>query len=271
MALFPVVLLTLAVVHPGAAAPALRGNASSQSGVQRGVQVPDAGLQRARIGRSLTFVNSCPEPLAVTGSEDAYTRLAPGASHVMDIGQMGSTNMRFTPYFLPGDSYLCPEDACSGWRVTNPGRGSQWIGGMNPHYAAVCNPDLSGRAGVVGCCSKESPEYNAATGNCPNINNGGWGSLFEVSFDAWGGLDFLDFSTNFVNPDQGYVFFNIPMSLTSLASCSNGGSLRWQCLAADCNTAYQSPEDTEHNGAQLSCPSSASYRIEYCPGGMMPF
>jgi len=162
-----------------------------------------------------------------------------------------------------------------GLEVTKPAQGEQWLGDVNQQYAAVCNPWISGRDGVVACCSPSTPGYDAAAGNCAGINDGGWGTLFEAMFDSWGGLDFINFSTNFKNTDQGFVFFNIPTSMTSTTSCANSATqsveMPWQCLSADCDTAYQSPEDSEQNGAQLSCSSAGSYEIEYCPGGQMPF
>merc|ERR1712129_284300 len=62
-----------------------------------------------------------------------------------------------------------------------------------------------------------------------------------------------------------------------LRGCNNAhGEVQWpwECLEADCKTAYQDPTDSQGNGAQLQCPagagSSTSYLVEFCPGGVAP-
>lgn len=244
----------------------LRGNATapaanhSQSKEERQERVGHGGDDsaqgegRALGGRRLSFVNACPHPLVVLGPGGGH--VAPGGTLVVAISSLPKRGVFWTPFFA-GSAGLCPADGCKGWGVTIPARGYQWLG-ANARYAAVCNPFTKA------CCS---------TDRCDGINTGGWGSRFEASFDSWGGKDFVDFSTNFDNTDHGPVFFNIPMAMTATAGCSNGlgAGTPWQCLAADCRTAYQSPTDSEHNGAQLACDASASYKLEYCPGGRMPF
>jgi len=248
----------------------LRGNATAPDAQDQRSADGEHGLDgeraqsqgRALGGRRLRFRNGCPAALVVVGPGGGP--LGPGETLSVAIASVPKSGARWTPYFA-GSAGLCSDGLCAKWHATIPARGSQWLG-ENARYAAVCNPFTKA------CCSTSSPGYDHSTGNCPSINTGGWGSLFEASFDSWSGKDFVDFSTNFKNTDRGPVFFNIPMAMTATAGCSNGqAGASLQCLSADCRTAYQSPEDSEHNGAQLACDASASYTVEYCPGGRMPF
>jgi len=243
---------------------------------------PGGGQNAAGGARQLLFKNACPQSVVVKYSQGGHrfnqylATLEPsGGSHVFDIqGQADKGAWVFSPFFAdihPSDRDVCPPDFCHGWSLSKPRQGYDWTNG--PQYAAVCNPN------IPACCGKHTPGYDAATGDCPGVNDMTWGTEVEFTFDGWGGIDSFDISTNFNL--EGGAYFNIPVALSAvdgdapLKGCNNAhGEVQWpiECLRADCTTAYQTPTDEEGNGAQLQCPagSSPSYVVEFCPRGEQP-
>ena len=265
-------------------APSLLNNnapaAAAAAAVVSSTSVPTATsatiAQAAATGAyNIVFKNSCAKPIQVkykaASAPQIFATIAPGASATWDSPNMPTQALAFTPYYAPEDS--CSVD-CKEWGkvLTRPRQGYQWMG-ANAQYAAVCNPVLSDDGNPLSnaCCSKANPNYNAATNDCPGINDMGWGTLVEFSLATPSfNLDSMDLSTNFLQTDNGPVFFNIPVSVSANNNqCNNSKTSSVQfplvCADASCNVAYQSPEDKENNGAQIQCPPQTSYVVNFCP------
>lgn len=270
---------TPAIIAPATAPPATASPVRPTAGPRPGSH---SGYPAAR---QVLFKNSCPQSVVLKYSQggNLYNQflatLDPvGGEHIFDIeSQQDKGAWVFTPYFAeakPSDREICTPDYCNAWALSNPRQGQDWISGK--HYAAICNPS------IPACCGKRTPGYDAATGDCPGVNDMTWGTEVEFTFDGTGGtVDSFDISTNFKL--EGGVYFNIPVGLTAMSGgipvsdCNHfGGMVEWpyECLQADCTTAYQDPTDMAGNGAQLQCQAGigrqTSYIVEFCPGGAAP-
>lgn len=230
------------------------------------------------------FYNTCPFPVTLLWNGSSQGQIAPtGGQLSLAISSLnqGDANV-FMPY--PDLSATdCPAAYCDGWTALGgvPGtmqrEGYMWEGD-NLGYATYCNPNLSGR----GICAQQM--------NCCGpgmVQDGTYGTTFELTPNGGGGNDYVDLSTNYgsgptsppalcngSNPDNcvsaaANIFFNLPIQWSTNQTCtfsSMGTQVTGaQCFEVSCPAAYQFPVDDK----QTSCPSGSSngYLVQFCPSG----
>jgi hypothetical protein len=244
---------------------------------------PDVGGPAISAG-NVTFVNSCAVSLSFHSSGPAIGTLsANGGTVTIPISQFNQGGQNVIIPYPNTSAAQCPAAYCDGWTALGgtPGTvqrdGAMWDS-PNDTYAAYCNPNLSGR----GICAQQM--------NCCGpgmVQDGTFGTTFELTPNGSGGNDYPDLSTNYgtgpttppnLCPTGGpnncvtaaaNIFFNVPIQWTTNETCSftTAGTqvMGLQCFTAGCSDAYQYPIDDK----QCSCPSSATrgYLVEYCPSG----
>jgi hypothetical protein len=266
-----------------ALAAACGGNGGDGGGPVPDLEDGDDGGPAIQAG-FVTFVNSCAVNLSFHSSGPSIgTLTANGGSTSVAISSFNQGGQNVIIPYPDTTAAQCPAAYCDGWTALGGAPGTTQREGFmwdspNDVYAAYCNPNLSGR----GICALQQ--------NCCGpgmVQDGTFGTLWELTPNGAGGNDYPDLSTNYgtgpMTPPNlcptgapnncvsaaANIYFNVPIQWSSNMSCSctSAGTqvTGRSCLTASCPDAYQYPTDDE----QCSCSSSAQrgYLVEYCPSG----
>lgn len=226
--------------------------------------------------RSLTLMNSCKYPVSINLNSQnkpvqTFTILSGNSALYdlnTDLSQNGSNAFHAVLAPPPGQG-LCSSRNCNTWskqlqKTPATGYGSNWQGKWEK-YANVCQATMA----AAGQCPSSGGQSTCCGSSI--IQDGTFGSLFEITPNGYSSNDYIDISTNYSSASGPSpftpVFFSVPfmVSFSGSACISNNISIPTSsplvCLHANCKSAYQYAIDPK----QLACPNSDTYTVTYCP------
>jgi len=230
------------------------------------------------------FVNDCAVDVTVHSSGPSVGRLtANGGAVVVPLSAFNQGQANLIIPYPDISAAQCSRVDCDQWTALGGQPGTKQREGWmwdspNDVWAAYCNPNLSG----FGICALQN--------NCCGpgmVQDGTFGTTFELTPNGGGGNDYVDLSTNYGSgpmappalcPTGGgtdcvtkaaNIFYNVPIAWMTDETCSFTTANRpvsgLECVAASCPDAYQHPTDDK----QAACPSSSkrNYVVTFCPPG----